>query len=80
MLSGTTNNFYYDIGNILYNGNHKKLSVELIDCIVNKNYRTFAVGTTVYDVYASVPFYTSMIKVYINFKHNNTLDGALPAG
>ena len=33
------NNFYYDIGNILYVDNYKKLSVQLVDCIVNKNYK-----------------------------------------
>ena len=67
MLSGTTNNFYYYIGNILYEDNYKKLSVQLVDCIVNKNYRDFAVGTTVFSIYSAVPFYTTMIKVYINF-------------
>ena len=67
MISGTTNNFYYNIGNILYVDNYKKLSVQLIDCIVNKNYRNFAVGATTYSIYSAVPFYTTMIKVYINF-------------
>ena len=37
MLSGTTNNFYYYIGNILYVDNYKKLSIQLIDCIISKN-------------------------------------------
>ena len=67
MLSGTTNNFYYYIGNILYEDNYKKLTVQLVDCIINKNYRNFAVGTTIYSIYSAVPFYTTMIKVYINF-------------
>ena len=67
MLSGTTNNFYYYIGNILYIDNYKKLSVQLVDCIVNKNYRNFAVGNTTYSIYSAVPFYTTMIKIYINF-------------
>ena len=62
-----TNNFYYYIGNILYVDNYKKLSVQLVDCIINKNYRNFAVGTTTYSIYSAVPFYTTMIKVYINF-------------
>ena len=64
---GTTNNFYYNIGNILYVNNYKKLTVQLVDCIINKNYRNFAVGTTIYSIYSAVPFYTTMIKVYINF-------------
>ena len=38
MLSGTTNNFYYNIGNILYVDNFKKLTVELIDCIILKKF------------------------------------------
>ena len=42
MLSGTTNNFYYNIGNILYVDNYKKLSVQLIDCIISKNYAFFS--------------------------------------
>ena len=62
-----SNNFYYNIGNILYVDNYKKLSVQLVDCIINKNYRNFAVGTTTYSIYSAVPFYTTMIKVYINF-------------
>ena len=44
MVSGTTNNFYYNIGNILYKDNYKKLKVKLVDCIVNKNYRIFLLG------------------------------------
>ena len=39
----------------------------MVDCIINKNYRNFAVGTTTYSIYSAVPFYTTMIKVYINF-------------
>ena len=65
--TASTNNFYYNIGNILYMDNYKKLSVQLIDCIINKNYRNFAVGATTYSIYSAVPFYTTMIKVYINF-------------
>ena len=67
MLSGTTNNFYYDIGNILYNGNYKKLSVQLIDCSISKNNQTFSIGTTTYSIYAPIPFYTTIIKIYIFF-------------
>ena len=65
--TASTNNFYYNIGNILYEDNYKKLSVELIDCAISKNYHTYAIGTTTANTYAPIPFYTSIIKVYINF-------------
>ena len=66
MLSGTTNNFYYDIGNILYNGNYKKLSVQLIDCLISKNYDKFAVGSGVI-IETPIAFFSVFIKIYINF-------------
>ena len=62
-----TNNFYYYIGNILYEDNYRKLSVELIDCAISKNYHTYAIGSTTASTYAPIPFYTTIIKVYINF-------------
>ena len=61
---GTTNNFYYNIGNILYHGNYKKLSVQLIDCVISKNFEEVA-GTGL-TVYVPIPFYTTNIKIYIN--------------
>ena len=65
---GTTNNFYYNIGNILYNGNYKKLSVQLIDCIISKNYGVDG------GVYYPVSFYSTYIKIYINFNvYSNSL-------
>ena len=64
MISGTTNNFYYDIGNILYVDNYKKLSVQLVDCIISKNFQE--IGGTGLTVYAPIPFYTTNIKIYIN--------------
>ena len=73
---GTTNNFYYNIGNILYVNNNKKLSVQLIECIISKNF--INIGGTGLTVYSPIPFYTTIIKIYINFKHNNTLEGAFP--
>ena len=63
----STNSFNYSIGNILYEDNYKKLSVEMIDCAVSKSYHTFAIGTTGNNTYAPIPFYTTVIKVYINF-------------
>ena len=44
--TASTNNFYYNIGNILYEDNYKKLSVELIDCVISKSHHTFAIGIT----------------------------------
>ena len=68
MLSGTTTNFYYDIGNILYVDNYKKLSVQLIDCIISKNYSLLTLVT-----YPN-PFYSTTIKIYINFNvYSNSL-------
>ena len=61
------NKFDYNIGNILYIDNYKKSSVELIDCAISKSYHTFNIGTTTNDTYAPIPFYTTIIKVYINF-------------
>ena len=65
--TASTNNFYYNIGNNLYVDNYKKLSVEMIDCAVSKFYHEYAIGTTGINTYAPIPFYTSVIKVYINF-------------
>ena len=59
---GTTNNFYYNIGNILYVDNYKKLSVEMIDCVINKNGIVIDGDTSYY-----LSFNTSSIKIYINF-------------
>ena len=39
----------------------------MIDCAISKSYHTFAIGTTLESTYAPIPFYTSIIKVYINF-------------
>ena len=58
---GTTNNFYYNIGNILYVNNYKKLYVKLIDCVINKN------GIQIDgDISYYLPFNTTSIKIYIN--------------
>ena len=65
--TASTNNFYYNIGTILYEDNYKKLSVELVDCAISKSYHTFNIGTTTANTYAPIPFYTTIIKVYINF-------------
>ena len=79
---GTTNDFYYDIGNII-SKDFNKLSVELIDCAISKSYHTFAIGTTTENTYAPIPFYTTIIKVYINFNvssnsiYNNNSNGLL---
>ena len=54
--TASTNNFYYNIGNILYEDNYKKLSVALIDCAISKNYHTYAIGTTTLNTYAPIPF------------------------
>ena len=68
MLSGTTNNFYYNIGNILYVDNYKKLSVQLIDCIISKNYSVLT--GAIYPV----SFYSTTIKIYINLNvYSNSL-------
>ena len=66
--SGTNNNFNYAIGNILEK-NFKKLSVEMIDCVVNKNY---GVVDDVAD-YAEfpVPFDTRCIKIFIDLGVSN---------
>ena len=50
MISGTTNNFYYNIGNILYIDKYKKLKVKLVDCVINKNYIAVGVNTNVYSL------------------------------
>ena len=77
------NSFNYDIGNILYNGNYKKLSVQMIDCAISKFYHEYAIGTTGVNTYAPIPFYTTVIKVYINFNvacnsiYNNNSNGLL---
>ena len=61
MLSGTKNNFYYNIGNILYVNNYKKLYVKLIDCVINKN------GIQIDgDISYYLSFNTTSIKIYIN--------------
>ena len=65
--TASTNNFYYNIGNILYMDNYKKLSVEMIDCAISKTYHQYAIGTTGINTYAPIPFYSTVIKVYINF-------------
>ena len=58
---GTTNNFYYNIGNILYVNNYKKLYVKLIDCVINKN------GIQIDgDISYYLSFNTTSIKIYIN--------------
>ena len=67
MLSDTTTNFYYNIGNILYVDNYKKLSIQLIDCIISKNYQIFVIGNTTYFINGANPFYTTIIKVYVDF-------------
>ena len=41
--------------------------IKLIIIYISKNYHTFAIGTTTNNTYAPIPFYTSIIKVYINF-------------
>ena len=61
MLSGTTNNFYYNIGNILYVDNYKKLSLELIECSISKNYQTYAIGTTGYNIHSASKFLAKTI-------------------
>ena len=67
-LSGTTTNFYYNIGNILYVDNYKKLSVQLLDCIISKNYAVFS------GVIYPVSFYSTTIKIYINLNvYSNSL-------
>ena len=39
----------------------------MIDCAVSKFYHEYAIGTTGINTYAPIPFYTPVIKVYINF-------------
>ena len=60
--TASTNNFYYNIGNILYVDNYKKLSVELIDCAISKNLININV-----DIQYPLPFNASTLKIYINF-------------
>ena len=60
---GAKNNFYDNIGNIL-SSNFIKLSVQLIDCVISKNFEEVA-GTGL-TVYVPIPFYTTNIKIYIN--------------
>ena len=55
------------MGNILYVDNYKKLSVEMIDCAISKTYHQYAIGSTGINTYSPIPFYTTVIKVYINF-------------
>ena len=69
MISGTTNNFYYNIGNILYVDNYKKLKVKLVDCVINKNY--IAVGGIVPVYYCHYPFNSRVIKIFIDFGVGN---------
>ena len=65
---GTTNNFYYNIGNILNVDNYKKLSVQLIDCIISKNFNLLTLVT-----YPN-PFFSTIIKIYINLNvYGNSL-------
>ena len=69
MVSGTSNNFYYNIGNILYKDNYKKLKVKLVDCVISKNYSND--GGVVYPV----SFYLTFIKIYINLNvYGNSLN------
>ena len=65
MISGTTNNFYYNIGNILYVDNYKKLKVKLVDCVINKNYIVIGGIAPVY--YCDYPFNSRVIKIFIDF-------------
>ena len=69
MLSGgTTNNFYYNIGNILYVDNYKKLSFELIECVISKNFNLLTLVT-----YPN-PFFSTIIKIYLNLNvYGNSL-------
>ena len=60
--TASRNNFYYNIGNVLYVDNYKKLSVKLIDCVINKNGIVIDGDTSYY-----LSFNTTSIKIYINF-------------
>ena len=62
--TASTNNFYYNIGNILYMDNYKKLSVEMIDCVISKTYHQYAIGATGINTYAPIPFYSTVIKIF----------------
>ena len=68
-LSGTTTNFYYNIGNILQVDNYKKLSIQLIDCLISKNYGDDS------GVNYPISFYSTFIKIYINLNvYGNSLN------
>ena len=77
------NKFDYNIGNILYVDNYKKLSVEMIECAISKTYHQYAIGSTGLNTYAPIPFYSTVIKIYINFNvvcnsiYNNNSNGLL---
>ena len=64
MISGTTNNFYCNIGNIV----DKKLKVELVYCVINKNY--IAVGAIAPLCYCHYQF-NFRIKIFIDFGVGN---------
>ena len=64
IISRTTNNFYCNIGNIVY----KKLKVELVYCVINKNY--IPVGGIVPFRYCHYQF-NSRINIFIDFGVGN---------
>ena len=61
--SGTTSNFLYDIGNSLQS-DFNKLSVELIECVVNKNLGNVS-NVLGYENYPT-PFNSQCIKIFLN--------------
>ena len=70
--TASTNNFYYNIGNISYEDNYKKISVEMIDCVISKNFSNYnSTSTPIFLINAPPPFYANVIKVYINFNVAN---------